>query len=307
VIELRQLAALVAIDDHGSFSNAAKALFTVQSNVSAHISRLETELKVTLVDRSRSKLTHEGHIVANRARVIYAELDGIVADMQSLATEVVGTVRLGVIGTTARWLVPPLLGALADAHPNVQAIVVEANTTSLTALLGRNEIDLAIVNLPLDEADLNLRELFVEDQLLVTPLDHPLAAHDSVDLADLVAHPILMAAPGTAMRDELNQHASSLGLTFTPQAEIDGVRLMASLAFQGFGPAILPATAAPSWLTGPWKRVAVNGLPPRRVGIAWRRRGLLGAPARAVDRLLDSVIAAQGSDQPGVGLPDTER
>ncbi|MEC7174061.1 MAG: LysR family transcriptional regulator, partial [Actinomycetota bacterium] len=50
-MDLRQLNTLIAIADHGSFSAAARALFTVQSNVSAHISRLEKELGATLIDR----------------------------------------------------------------------------------------------------------------------------------------------------------------------------------------------------------------------------------------------------------------
>ena len=50
-MDLRQLASLVAVADHRTFSAAAKALFTVQSNVSAHVARLERELGVTLVDR----------------------------------------------------------------------------------------------------------------------------------------------------------------------------------------------------------------------------------------------------------------
>ena len=52
-MDLRQLTTLVAIADHGSFSAAARALYTVQSNVSGHIARLERELGVTLVDRQR--------------------------------------------------------------------------------------------------------------------------------------------------------------------------------------------------------------------------------------------------------------
>ena len=43
-MDLRQLTTLVAIADHGSFSAAARALYTVQSNVSGHIARLEKEL-----------------------------------------------------------------------------------------------------------------------------------------------------------------------------------------------------------------------------------------------------------------------
>ena len=48
-MDLRQLQAFLAVVDHGSFSAAADALFTVQSNVSAHVARLEGELDVKLL------------------------------------------------------------------------------------------------------------------------------------------------------------------------------------------------------------------------------------------------------------------
>ena len=67
-MEIKQLQSLLAIADHGSFSAAARALATVQSNVSAHISRLEKELGTVLIDRHQGGLTDEGDIVAARAR-----------------------------------------------------------------------------------------------------------------------------------------------------------------------------------------------------------------------------------------------
>ena len=51
-MEVRHLRALVAVSEHGSFSAAADALGTVQSNISAHVARLERELGSTLVDRA---------------------------------------------------------------------------------------------------------------------------------------------------------------------------------------------------------------------------------------------------------------
>ena len=66
-VDLRQLDALVAIADHGSFSRAASALHTVQSNISGHIARLERELGVELVDRQTGQLTEEGRAVEGRA------------------------------------------------------------------------------------------------------------------------------------------------------------------------------------------------------------------------------------------------
>jgi molybdenum-dependent DNA-binding transcriptional regulator ModE len=56
-MELRHLRALVAVSEHGSFSSAADALGTVQSNISAHVARLEKELGTPLVDRSAGRLT----------------------------------------------------------------------------------------------------------------------------------------------------------------------------------------------------------------------------------------------------------
>src|SRR3954468_17327660 len=99
-MDLRQLAALAAIADHGSFSAAAKALFTVQSNVSAHVARLERELGVTLVDRSRGCLTEEGEVVVARARAVLNDLNAIYAVRAARGRGGPGEARLGVIGTT---------------------------------------------------------------------------------------------------------------------------------------------------------------------------------------------------------------
>src|SRR5438309_2203812 len=92
-MDLRQLAALVAVAEHGTFSAAADALHTVQSNVSTHVARLERELGTTLVDRSAGRLTEEGELVVARARRIQAELDALATDVASLRHEVAGTTR----------------------------------------------------------------------------------------------------------------------------------------------------------------------------------------------------------------------
>jgi len=82
---------------------------------------------------------------------------------------------------------------------------------------------------------------------------------------------------------------------------VDGMRLLATLAFEGFGAAVLPATAAPPGLAARhWRRVPVEGLSPRSVGVAVRRRGLLSAPSRAVRQVLERVVRDEGAHHPGV-------
>jgi LysR family hydrogen peroxide-inducible transcriptional activator len=149
-VDLRQLAALVAIADHGSFSGAAAALHTVQSNVSGHIKRLERELGAELVDRQTGQLTEEGRAVEARARAVQAELDAVAADLAALHQHVLGTVRLGMISTTARWLVGLLLDSLAVAHPGVRLVTTEATSSALGALLASGGLDCAVVNIPLN-------------------------------------------------------------------------------------------------------------------------------------------------------------
>jgi DNA-binding transcriptional LysR family regulator len=299
-MDLRQLNALVAVADTGSFSAAARALHTVQSNVSTHVARLERELGATLVDRASGSLTEEGVAVAGRARRIRHEIDALVADVASMHDEVAGNARVGVIGTTARWLVPPLIELLHAQHPKLHLVVVDATTTSLVPQLRGDRLDLAVLHVPIDDPDLESEQLFDEDPMLVAPLSHPLGAKQRVSLADIADYPVLLEPQGTGFRDMLDEQAARLGITLQPQAEIDGMRLLASLAFQGFGAAILPASAAPGWVGGDWRRVPIDGLDGRSVGIVWRRRGLLSAPARAVRDAVRQVVTTRAGDQPGI-------
>ena len=184
-MDLRQLAALTAVADHRSFSAAARALHTVQSNISTHVARLERELGTALVERSTGELTEAGEVVVARARQIQAELAAITADVTSTLGEIAGHVRLGVIGTTGRWLVPALLTALGEAHPRIRLVTIDATTTSLLPQLASGLLDLAVVNLPASDPDVDVEALFEEDHVVLAPVGHPLAAHDRLGLTEI--------------------------------------------------------------------------------------------------------------------------
>ncbi len=301
-MDLRQLHALLAVAEHHSFSAAARALHTVQSNVSTHVARLEQELGAVLIDRARGELTPEGSIVADRARRILSELRAIEDDLVSLRDDVSGSVRAGVIGTTARWLVPALLDTLNRSFPRVELQIIEATTTSLIPQLVSDRLDVAVVNLPVDDPDVDTRFLFEEDRVLVAPTGHPLAGHRRVTLADIAEHEILLPPPGTAFRDEIDTDADRARVTLQAKAEVDGLRLLASLAFQGFAPAIVPASAIPSAFEGAWSRVEIDELHRRLVGLALPRRATPSAPTRVVIEALADVIQTHGPNIEGVRI-----
>jgi LysR family hydrogen peroxide-inducible transcriptional activator len=299
-VDLRQISSLIAIADHGSFSAAARALYTVQSNVSAHIARMERELGVSLVDRTTGLITEEGALVVERGRRILREFDEISADIAALDDIVSGDTRLGVIGTTGRWLMPQFLTRLNADYPHVRPTISEGSTSNLIPRLLGGHLDACIVHLPVEDPEVHVEPLFAEDLVLLAPATHPWFESDSLTLRELARHPILLPPASSTLRRIINRAADNANVTLTSQAEIDGVRLMTSLAFEGFGPAIVPATAVPRWLKGEFRRIPVPELPRRVVGWVQRRRPRPGPPTRAAFDVARELIDARGPRQPGV-------
>ena len=149
-----------------------------------------------------------------------------------------------------------------------------------------------MVTLPLSGDEVIVAHLFDEDLVLVVPQEHPLANETSLPLDRLADMELLLPAPGhgAAGRDR-QRRRSRPGWSLRPAMELDGVRMIASLAFDGYGPAILPATAVPGHLRERFAVIFLVGLPRRRVGIAQRRRGLPSAPVRAVIDVLGLVVS----------------
>ena len=299
-MDLRQLNHLIAVAEHQSFSAAARALHTVQSNVSTHVAKLEKELGAALVDRHTMQPTAEGRAVLERARRIRTELQAINDDIVAQRHEGAGEVRIGCLGTTGRWMASPLRGRLAERHPALRPVLVEATTTSLTPRVLDGDLDMAIVNTPVVEAGLESEPLFDEERIIVAPADHSLADRGTIDVADLAEHPVMLTPRGTTFRDAIDQELAAAGVRLTAAAEVDGLRLLASLAYQGYAPALLPASAVSGYPDGNWSLVHVEGLARRSVGLVRNRRTTPSIPIRAAREVVLDVIREIAPRQPGI-------
>ena len=245
-------------------------------------------------------MTEDGARVVERARRILNELDDITADISSRHDDVAGQTRIGVIGTTARWLVPKFLGRLHVEHPNVRVIVQEGATSSLVPNVLGGQLNGAILHLPVDDPELVIEPLFAEDLVLLAPDGHRFAGHPEVPFAELDDVPLLLPPPGSALRRVLERAAATADITLRAQAEIDGVRLLASLAFDGFGAAIVPSTAVPTRSMGGFSRIEVPELPRRVVAFVRRRRPAASPPTMALVDTLRRTITEDGPAQAGV-------
>lgn len=306
-MEIRQLEALVGIADHGTFSSAAEALGTVQSNISNRIARLEGDLATELIDRASGVLTESGEIVVLRARRILSELNAIASDVSELNAEIRGQVVLGMIGTAGRWIVPLLLEAQRANFPHIALRIIEGSNSVIEPQLVNGRLDLAVLAWPVNAPELVETDLFSEDLVVIADKRHPLAHHNGpLDFATLANYELLLPLVGTPIRREIDDASHAKGIELQPLIELDGLRTIASLTFDGHGPSILPATMLSSHLRDKFVALHINDIARRRVVLASRRFGFPAAPVRAIQSLLIETVAQAANVPEGVYLPNAQ-
>ena len=306
-MEIRQLEALVGIAEHGTFSSAAEALGTVQSNISNRIARLESELGSELIDRASGALTESGSVVVERARRILSEVSAIAADVSELTADIRGRVSLGMIGTAGRWIVPLLLKAQRETYPHISLRITEGTNSVIEPQLVSGVLDIAVLAWPVDAPELSSVDLYSEDLVLITEKTHPLATYPSVTFADIEPYEVLLPFPGTPIRREIDDASHAQGIELRPLIELDGLRTIASMTFDGHGPSILPSTMLSSHLRENFRAVPIEKIALRRVCLVRRRFGFPAAPVRAIHALLSTVVreASEARKVPqGVVIPD---
>jgi LysR family hydrogen peroxide-inducible transcriptional activator len=305
-VEIRQLEALVSIAENRTFSSAAEALGTVQSNISNRVARLESDLGTELVSRATGNLTESGVIVVERARRILRELRAIASDVSELNADIRGQVTLGMIGTAGRWIVPLLLENLRLRYTKINLRISEGTNSALEPRLVNGQLDLAVLAWPVMADELSEVDLFTEDLVVIAHRDHPLAhLMGPLPFSTLTEYDILLPMRGTPIRREIDEAARHAGVEMNAIIELDGLRTIASMTFDGHGPSILPATMLSPHLRANFVALPIENIAKRRVVLASRRFGFPAAPVRAIHALLVDVVTHATNVPDGVYLPTT--
>jgi DNA-binding transcriptional LysR family regulator len=145
---LRELQAVLAVAELGSFRRAAAALGYTQSALSHQVSALEAALEQPLFHRpggrAAVRLTPAGEAVCRRARRVLSEVEAVAADAEQAARGETVRVRIGVTQTAAAEIMPAALRAFSVDHPGVEVVLVAADDQEGSrAAVRRGELDLA--------------------------------------------------------------------------------------------------------------------------------------------------------------------
>src|SRR5882757_9436363 len=165
---IKQLQYLVALRQHGHFGKSADACFVTQSTLSAGLRELETQLGVTLVERTRRvvRFTPLGRKVADKAVRVLRESEELADIARAEGQPLHGELRMGVIPTIAPFLLPAMLPRLREQWPSLKLYLREETSQAACEALNRGQLDCVLLALPyacgdVDSAPLSDDPLFV--------------------------------------------------------------------------------------------------------------------------------------------------
>ena len=178
---MRQLRALVAVVDAGTFTDAAAVLGVSQAAVSRSVAALEQALGARVLQRTTRhvELTPAGTRIVAQARRILEE----VAHLQRIVTDSRTEVRVGYAWAALGRHTRRLQKVWAAAHPRVPLVFVQSNDP--TAGLSDGTADLAVIRRPLDDPRFATAEIGCESRFAAVATGSALARRRTLRVEDL--------------------------------------------------------------------------------------------------------------------------
>ncbi len=294
---LRQFEYVISIDDHGSFSHAARACGVTQPALSTQVRKLERVLGVALFERRPTGViaTAAGERVISLARRVTANVDDVVAAAQTMRDPLQGTLRMGVIPTIAPYLLPQVMPAIRKRFPDLKLLLREERTEHLAALVSAGDLDLGVVALESDLGDLETLPLFEDPFMLAVSRDHRLADRRRVTAKDLLGEEVLLLDDGHCLRDQTLAICDAAGACELGDFRATSLSTLVHMVQTGVGITMLPAMAAGSnvHLGGDLRLLRFGSPGPRRtIALAWRKSSMMRDHFEALARAL--VPAGEG-------------
>jgi LysR family transcriptional regulator, hydrogen peroxide-inducible genes activator len=290
-LKLKDLRYLVAVADQRHFGRAAARCFVSQPTLSAQLKKLEQSLGVQLIERAPNNvsLTPAGEEIVARARRILEASDEVVALARSQRDPLAGRLRVALLPTIGPYLLPRVAPLLRRSLPRLELRLYEYQTAAMLEKLRGGELDLGILALPVDLAGLDSRELYREPFLLALPERHPLAAHDSVRVADLKGETLLLLEDGHCLRDQALAVCSRAGVREQQDFRATSLETLRQMVATGAGVTLLPELAgsgAYRGARGVALRPFVRPAPQRHIGAVWRKSSARHAAIEALCKLI---------------------
>ncbi len=179
LITLNDLQLVEAIAESGTLTSATQQLHVTQSAVSQRLSKLQSRLELSLVERrdGQMHLTPAGERLLSAARIVRQELAATIRDLNSLSAQSQKQLRVSTqCYTCYRWL-PFVISEMRNKYPQLNIDVVPEATDSPYSAIAKNLVDIAIVSNPDPSSSLTEATLFDDELYALMHESHPLAKY----------------------------------------------------------------------------------------------------------------------------------
>ncbi len=247
-------------------THAAEELHIAQPALSKSIKMLETELGVSLFDRTGRYITlnEYGRTFLKHVEKALQSLEDATREVHDLATGTVGYIKLAF--PVGSHIVPNLITAFREQYPDIHFQLLQHYEENV-----KPEFDLCISSLPLNYEHIQSTPLVTEQIFLAVPKGHALAHRSSIALSEAAYEHFIGLRHGHSLREMTDDYCHMAG--FKPQHifESDDPATVRGLIRAGQGVAFIPAV---SWegSTGPDISLLPIHSPicQRTIGISWR-------------------------------------
>ncbi|WP_226379287.1 LysR family transcriptional regulator [Pseudonocardia sp. KRD291] len=214
-----RLRVFAAVAEHGSVGAAAGALHITGPAVTQQIRKLERETHTRLVepDGRGIRLTAAGHVLASSAARIATTVAEAERDLATIHGQIVGPLRIGVVASALRALLPDVLRTLTTEHPRLVPTVRDGEVVDLLPALRARDLDAVVLEswshrparIP---PGVRVTTLVTEPVLLAVPSGHPVADRALARLDELTGEIWASCPDGTEAYEGLVQLLRALNV-----------------------------------------------------------------------------------------------
>jgi DNA-binding transcriptional LysR family regulator len=224
-MSLRQIRAVIAVCEEGSFTRAAMREHATQSGISQHVAAVERTLKTKLFARTAGAVTPTPAGLRYYKRCVEAvgALDQAAEEARALAGQVSGDLRIGLMPTFTRAVLAPVLDDFVPRYPEVRLHIVEGYSAVLTQMVLDDALDFAIV--PAFEGAVGLKSrLLVRDrEMLISGKRSGMTPLAPIQLAGCTSLKLVVPGPDNIRRRNLETYFQSNGVEVAAMLELDAM------------------------------------------------------------------------------------
>ena len=228
---------------HQSFSRGAEINKISQSAATQSVHRLEQQLDVPLIDRSKRPfvLTPEGKICYESFRDIVETYDSLLSRIETLQDRTGGQIKVAAIYSIGLHEMSRFMQNFMKAYPKVKIKLEYLPPQKVYQSVLNAEVDFGVLSYPVASLEISVIPLRSEEMVVVVPTDHPLAKEKMLSMEQLEGADYIAFDRDLMIRKETDQCFRQRGVSVNVVMEFDNIETIKQAIEIGLGVSILPA------------------------------------------------------------------